>query len=435
MNYTARACLLREDKSILYRKISKCMICGNHQLDPILDLGELALTGIFPKTSNEDVPTAPVQLVKCRESEGGDSCGLLQQKYCCEGRVLYGENYGYRSGLNQSMVRHLRNKVRKIESLIDLRDGDLVIDIGSNDGTLLRSYKNNNLLLVGIDPTIQNFGSFYPEYITPIADVFSEELVRERFAEKRAKVVTSIAMFYDIEKPVEFMRQIYEILDDEGIWVFEQSYMPAMIAKTAYDTICHEHLEYYGLRQIKWMVDRIGFKFIGIEVNDVNGGSFSVTVAKRDSKLAEDSEALDYYLNYEKASNFHMIERYVEFGSRIYEHRHRLKDFLSKVKREGKMILGCGASTKGNVVLQFCNITPDDIPYISDVNEEKFGAFTPGTKIPIISEEDARRLRPDYFLVLPWHFRECIIGREKAFLDRGGKLVFALPAIEIVSGD
>lgn len=418
---------------MIYDKISKCMICGNEQLDPILDLGEQSLTGIFPKSINEDIPKAPLELVKCRESEDGDTCGLLQLKHYCDSSILYGESYGYRSGLNQSMVRHLKNKVKKIENLINLQDKDLVIDIGSNDGTLLQFYRNKNLLLVGIDPTGMKFKSFYPEYITLIPDFFSSDLIQNNYSDKKAKVVTSIAMFYDLKNPMEFMKQVYDILDDNGIWLFEQSYMPIMLEKTSYDTICHEHLEYYGLRQIKWMTDRVGFKIIDIELNDVNGGSFSLVVSKTNSRFSEDTKTVNYYIECEKSAGLDTLAPYLKFRSKIYEHRNHLLDFISKAKKEGQTIFGCGASTKGNVILQFCNLTPDDIPYISEVNEDKFGSFTPGTKIPIISEKEARKLNPDYFMVLPWHFKESIIQREKVFLNSGGKLVFPLPTIEIVS--
>jgi len=417
-----------------FSEIQRCRICGNTDLIPILDLGELALTGIFPKNKDQEITSAPLELVKCREDGSGKYCGLVQLRHSFDLNEMYGENYGYRSGLNHSMVEHLHRKVRKILRMLSLSPGDLVIDIGSNDSTLLQAYPDK-LLLVGIDPTGKKFKKYYPEHIQLIPDFFSSEALSSRFGKKKAKIITSIAMFYDLEAPLEFVDEIYRVLSDDGIWVFEQSYLPMMLQTNSYDTICHEHLEYYGLKQIKWILDKVGMKIIDVETNSVNGGSFSVVAAKRISKFSENRKAVVSHLDYEASCCLDDVDPYIEFKSRVYEHRDKLNELLSKVKREGQTIFGCGASTKGNVILQFCNITSDDIPFISEVNEDKFGAFTPGSKIPIISEEEARELRPDYFLVLPWHFRDGIVKRESAFLKKGGKLVFPLPVIEIVSDD
>ena len=418
---------------MIYRKTLKCMICGNTHFDTVLDLGKQALTGIFPKSNTEEVPFAPLELIKCREDETGDTCGLLQLKYACDSVKLYGSNYGYRSGLNISMVNHLKNLVKKIEDMVVLQTDDLVIDIGCNDGTLLKSYKSRNILRAGVDPTGVKFKSFFPEDIILIADFFSSRAIQNKFEGKKAKIITSIAMFYDLEDPIDFMQQIYDILDDKGIWVFEQSYMPFMIEKNAYDTICHEHLEYYGLRQIQWMTQRVGFTIIDIDFNNVNGGSFAITVSKDKSILPKNANKINYYLKQEEVGKFNLLEPYIQFQENVFNHRDKLRKFVKKIKKKGSVIFGCGASTKGNVILQFCKFTSNDIPYISEVNEDKFGSFTPGTRIPILSEKNARKLKPDYFMVLPWHFKQGIIEREKLFLENGGQLVFPLPDIEIIS--
>ncbi len=416
----------------MYTAIKQCRICGNTDLVSILNLGTQYLTSVFPKSKTEEISSGPLELVKCNIGHNINACGLVQLKHSYDLHEMYGDNYGYRSGLNESMINHLYGKVEKIRSIIQLTCGDLVIDIGSNDSTLLQAYRQDSLLLVGIDPSGEKFKKYYPKHIHLIPDFFSAESVKKNYGNKKAKVVTSIAMFYDLERPVDFMQQIYDILADDGIWFFEQSYLATMLEMTAYDTICHEHLEYYAFKQIKWMTDKVGFKIIDVELDAVNGGSFSVTVAKLGSKYIECKEVIDQLTRNETAKGLSEIKPYEDFKNRIYKHRNELKSFILDLNLKKKSIFGYGASTKGNVILQFCGFTNIDIPAIAEVNEEKFGCFTPGTYIPIISEKEAKDMKPDYFFVLPWHFKESIILREKDYLDSGGNLFFPLPFPEVV---
>ena len=345
---------------------------------------------------------------------------------------MYGANYGYRSGLNRSMVEHLHQIAAKIKTVASLRPGDTVLDIGSNDGTFLKAMGEPGVALIGMDPTGSKFREFYLPPIHLVPDFFSADRFR-RETDERAKVVTSIAMFYDLESPMEFVRQVAEVLADDGIWVFEQSYLPAMLENTSYDTICHEHLEYYALRQILWMTDRAGLEVIDIERNDINGGSFCITTARCGSTHRRNHGAIAAMLEEEERLGLSGPTVYARFRERTYRHREQLRQFLEQATRAGELVLGYGASTKGNVILQFCGLSSKDLPFIADVNRDKFGAFTPGTRIPIISEEEARGMNPAAFLVLPWHFRANIIGREERFLKSGGKLVFPLPAIEVTT--
>lgn len=416
---------------MLYQEIKKCRICGNENLISVLSLGEQALTGLFPK-KDEEVESGPLEIIKCFSEDADNSCGLLQLKHNYQMEKLYGDNYGYRSGLNKSMVEHLEKIVRKIENKINLSDGDLVIDIASNDGTLLSCYKNKKLDLLGIDPTSEKFKEYYPIYIEKIADFFSENLVRKVRGDKKAKIVTSIAMFYDLPEPLSIMKEISNVLSNDGVWVVEQSYMPEMINNTSYDTICHEHLEFYALKQFKWMADRSDLKIIDIEFNKTNGASFCLTFAKNNSKFEEDKNKIEQVLAEEEKNGFNKLKIYEQFRKNSEKHRKDLKDLISKLRSEDKKILGYGASTKGNVILQYCNISVEDLACIADVNEYKFDRYTPGTRIPIVSEVEAKKLNPDYFLVLPWHFKDGIIVREKDFLAADGKLIFPLPKIEII---
>jgi len=346
---------------------------------------------------------------------------------------MYGKDYGYRSSLNQSMVRHLSFKVRSIERTYRPSSGDVVLDIGSNDGTTLKAYQALGLKRVGIDPTGQKFKEYYTDGLELIPDFFSANIYRNRFKEK-AKIITSIAMFYDLEDPGLFVRQIAEILRPDGIWHFEQSYMPSMLRMNSYDTICHEHIEYYSLAPIKWLLESNGMKILDVQMNAVNGGSFAVTACLKDSLPNPNQTVIDWLLDQEDRMGLKTPRPYRRFEEHVFEHRQNLQQLIRSLNADGKKIFGYGASTKGNVLLQFCGFTEKDIPFIAEVNPDKFGSFTPGTKIPIVSETEAKAMRPDYFLVLPWHFKSGIVAREEDFISGGGKLIFPLPEIEIVGG-
>jgi SAM-dependent methyltransferase len=330
------------------------------------------------------------------------------------------------------MVNHLREKVHRLLDLYPAKPGDLVLDIGSNDGTLLSFYPPQGLTVVGIDPTASKFARFYPAHVRVISEFFSGELFRQSFGTKRAHIVTSIAMFYDLENPLKFMREVASILDDDGIWHFEMSYLPELLRTMGYDTICHEHLEYYAMRQIKWMTDRCGLKILGAELNQINGGSFAVTTAHRSSSHPENIGRIEELLRYEEMARLGTVTEHRAFEASVERHKGKLLDLLRSLKQQKQTVVGYGASTKGNVLLQHCGITSELLPAIAEVNEDKFGCFTPGTNIPIVSEAEAHAMKPDYLFVLPWHFRDNLVQREQAFLNRGGKMIFPLPEIQIV---
>lgn len=389
----------------------------------MLDLGEQMLTGVFPRDKDAKITTGPLRLVKC--AGNNDACGLLQLEHSYDLDEMYGENYGYRSGLNASMVNHLHDKVKKILGEIELNKGDLVVDIGSNDSTTLQGYPTCGPVLVGIDPTGSKFQEFYPQHIKLIADFFSSSLLNEHFPNQKAKIITSFSMFYDLETPMAFMQDVYDVLADDGVWVFEQSYMPTMLKMNSYDTVCHEHLEYYALRQIKWMTDRVGFKIKKVEFNDINGGSFSVLVSK---SLGDESVApsVQKILDDERENSLNTLLPFQAFERRTAKSKEDLLNFIETAHANGKTVAALGASTKGNVLLQYCGLTKKDIPFVGEVNADKFGAFTPGSLIPIIPEEELLAMKPDFLLVLPWHFKAFFIGDER-FEEY--KLIFPLPIL------
>lgn len=409
-----------------YSEISRCRVSGSEHLVSVLNLGHQALTGVFPRNSTEPVTKGPLELVWCPDS------GLLQLRHSYEPGEMYGDNYGYRSGLNQSMVDHLTQKVRYLERLAQPKSGDTVLDIGSNDCTTLKAYSVGGLKRIGIDPTGRKFAGYYPADVKLVPDFFSAGAFRSA-TERPAKIVTSIAMFYDLANPVQFAREVESVLAEDGVWHFEQSYMPSMLRLNSYDTICHEHLEYYSLGVVRRILDAAGLKLIDVAMNNVNGGSFAVTAAKVDSRSLKPNKAvINWLLEQEDRMGLSTPRPFREFEERVFRHRDDLGRLIRSLVADGKRILGYGASTKGNVVLQFCGLTAKEIPAIAEVNEEKFGRVTPGTHIPIISEKEARAMNPDYFLVLPWHFKEGIVKREANFLASGGKMIFPFPEIEIV---
>lgn len=412
----------------MVREITQCRVSGSRNLVPVLSLGQQKLTGVFPRARDAAVTEGPLELVWCPES------GLLQLRHSYDLGEMYGMNYGYRSGLNQSMVRHLGAKVRSLQRIRPVSAGDLVLDIGSNDATTLRAYDQPGLRRVGIDPTGLKFGSYYTEGIELIPDFFSAAAVRRQCGATKAKIVTSIAMFYDLEAPQQFVREVREVLADDGIWHLEQSYMPSMLRTHAYDTICHEHLEYYSLGVVKSILEECGLRLIDVKMNAINGGSFAVTAAKRESCLSSDNAVIDWLLDQEDRMGLQTPRPFRQFEERVFEHRVNLKRLIETLKGDGKKILGYGASTKGNVLLQFCGLSEREIPAIAEVNPDKFGCFTPGSKIPIVPESEAHAMRPNYFLVMPWHFKENILAREQEYLAAGGKMIFPLPEIEIVGG-
>ena len=409
----------------MYTEINKCRISGSTNLVPVLSLGEQYLTGVFPKSPAEEITKGPLDLLWCPDS------GLLQLKQSYNLEEMYGDNYGYRSGLNASMIRHLQQKILTLERLVRPKAGDLVIDIGSNDATSLRAY-TGNYRKVGVDPAGEKFRDYYTDDITLIADFFSAGAIHSRFNQK-AQIITAIAMFYDLEDPISFVRDIEQCLSDDGIWHFEQSYMPSMLHSISYDTICHEHLEFYSFKVVKNMLEACGLKVVDVQLNSINGGSFAVTACKVNAPYPPNEAVINWILKQEDSLALDTIAPYKDFEQRVFRHRQNLTELINALVADNKTIFGYGASTKGNVLLQFCGITPKQIPCIAEVNEDKFGSFTPGTNIPIISETEAKAMKPDYFFVLPWHFKDNILKREEEYLAKGGQLIFPLSEIEIVS--
>lgn len=413
-------------EDIIEGALTECRICKSKALIDTLTLGYQIITSRFPMMGDFSTPSTPIVLVMC------SSCALVQLKHTTPSSDMYEGFYGYRSGINATMRDHLKSYNRDLQELVDLKVGDSVLDIGSNDCTFLSNYVAG-VQRFGCDPTGTQFAEFYKtNSVTLVPTYFTKENLQKALGTSlRFKAVSSIAMFYDLPDPVQFAKDIYDVLDDEGIWTLEQSYVATMLERNSIDTICHEHLEYYGVKQIKTIMDLAGFKIVGLSLNECNGGSFRTYVAKASSKHVE-AEVVNEFLQKEENSKIHTGRRYTEFMLTCYSEVRKLTDFLKMVKADGKKVYIYGASTKGNCLLQYANIGPDLAQYAVERNPLKVGRMT-STGVEIISEETMRASPPAYMLVLPWHFRTEMIEREKVFLENGGQLIFPFPTFEVYS--
>ena len=356
-----------------------------------------------------------------------NNCKLLQLDENFDSNEMYGDNYGYMSSLNKSMISHLNLKALNLKKKYNLKSKNFILDIGSNDGTFL-AFFNKNFSLFGCDPTIKKFGKFYRKDIIKIQNFFSSNL----FKNIKFDLITSISMFYDLPDPLKFAKEINSILKKNGVWHIELSYMPMMIKNRSYDTICHEHLEYYSLKSLKYLLTKAGLKITNLSFNQINGGSIEVDVVKKSSKYKECKDLINWVLESEHVNQYNEIKKHKSFYNECLNHKKLLKKLLITLKKQNKKVVGYGASTKGNVLLQFCGINSKIINNIAEVNKYKFNRYTPGSKIKIVSEKSVKLKKPDYMLVLPWHFKDYIVKRERNFLKNGGKLIFPLPEIEIV---
>lgn len=411
-----------------------CRICGSKNLTSILNLGEQYFANYSPK-SNDVVPfeeKIPLELVRCDKSIDPKSCGLVQLRHTTPPNLMY-DRYFYRSGINQTMTNNLNEIAKQAISKIKLNPNDIVIDIGCNDGTLLQNYKELPIRSVGFDPA-KNMVQFSKQTgATIITEFFSAEEFIKNYGSEKAKIITSIAMFYDLEDPNQFVDDISKILHPDGIWILELSYLPLMLSQNAFDTIVHEHLEYYHLDALEFLLSKFNLKVVDIQLNDINGGSFRVVVQHKEKSINNKSrEYITELQEKEKNLNLSGNQPFDDFITKINNEKDKLVTFIKNEVSAGKTVHGYGASTKGNTLLQFYNLDKKFIQFIADRNPDKWGRRTIGTDISIISEEESHSMNPDYFLILPWHFINEFKEREKSYLKNGGKLLVPLPEFKII---
>lgn len=413
------------------RKRTTCRVCGSSSLKKVIDLGPQYLQGSFVKPGKEMPSTRKIDctLVRCNPETDENACGLLQMEHSVPPEILYAA-YWYRSGTNNTMRSHLKDIVESVSPFIKNTENPSVLDIGCNDGTLL-GYYPQNYIKYGCDPSDV---AQEVKGAKVVQDIFPSEVLFRLLEGKKLDVITSIAMFYDLEDPVSFVKGISRFLSDEGVWVFEMSYMPRMLELDSYDTICHEHLEFYSLAVLENILAKGNMKIFKISFNEINGGSIRCYATHKNNNK-HDSPENHQLINEIRHKEFDLEldtdKPYIEFQKRIEKLKIELHDLLVKLKKENKIVHVYGASTKGNTILQWCDIDKNLVEFAAERNPDKYGARTLGTDIPIISEEESRSMHPDYYLVLPWHFQAEFIEREKEALDKGTGFIFPVPKIEI----
>lgn len=413
---------------LTYRKT--CRVCASTALTPVIDLGDQHLQGSFLKADKSSVPLRRIKcsLVRCDPMRDERACGLLQMERSVPPEILY-SSYWYRSGTNNTMRAHLAGIVKRALAMTGIREDASVLDIGCNDGTLLKSYPPE-FRRFGVDPS--DIAQSVGDGITVVQDIFPSAELSAKCGGKGFDVITSIAMFYDLESPVDFVHEIRKNLKPDGLWIFEMSYMPSMLEMNSYDTICHEHLEYYSLSVVENILRRAQMKVVDVELNTINGGSIRCYAAKETCFKFPAGQGLRELRQKEFDLELDTDKPYKVFQSRIEAHREEIQSVIKSLLAKGRRIHIYGASTKGNTILQWCGIDGSMIECASDRNPDKFGARTIGTDIPIVSEEESRRMKPDYYLVLPWHFADEFIDREMKLLEQGVGMIFPLPHVRVV---
>lgn len=400
---------------------SECRICGRSELQPILSLGNQYVSDFV--ASDGTSPQAPLDLVRC------SNCGLVQLRHSFSRDSLY-HHYWYKSGISSTMRKALSELVNRTCEIARPKPNDIVVDIGANDGTLLRSYTVPSLLRVGFEPAQNLVEEARKGTDLVFNDYFKADLFLKEFASKKARIVSSIAMFYDLEDPNRFVTDVTRILAPGGVWVVQQNYLATMLERNGFDNIGHEHLEYYTLRTMQELLNKHGLEVFEAETNDVNGGSFRTFICRTGDFPA--SPSVKKMQSDETRLGLGKESAYKDFARRISDLSKEIHDFVSSEVEKGKTVYVYGASNRGNTILQYCGLDHKLIRKATDANPEKWGRRTAGTLIPIVSKEEARRDNPDYFLILPHHFLAEIRKDEKRYLDEGGKFIVPLPHMQII---
>ena len=410
-----------------------CRVCGNEHLRPVISLGDQPLSGVFVNPNATEPPRSPLELVRCASEGEREACGTVQLRHSADLASMYGATYGYASSISPTMAAHLDAKVRSLRAFVSLTPGDTVLDIGCNDGTLLNAYGAETALVrVGMDPSSGRFLDCFQPDIQVGCDFFSAQGFWRLAGDRTCRIVTSIAMFYDLDDPLTFMREVRSILAHDGVWEVELSYLMLLLEQLTYDQICHEHVTYLGIRQMDWMIRRCGLRLLDVALNDVNGGSFSLRVGRDDGPYQPNEAAIGEAMLAE--ARLQEDGPFDRFRNRVLGQRDDVRSFFAMARAAGSLVCGYGASTKGNVVLSYCGLGVQDIPMICDRTPEKHGLLTPGSRIPIVSQATVRARKPDYLFVMIRPFRSEVIRDELDFLRSGGRLVFGLPRLHVVDG-
>jgi hypothetical protein len=406
-------------------KIKHCRNCFSKKISKVFSLGNIYFTGKFLK-KNINPRKGPINVVMCKK------CELVQLGNNFDIKYLYGPDYGYQTGINTTMTAHVKSIAKLLSQKTGIKKNELALDIASNDGTLLNFY-DRNITTFGIDPLVKKFASNYKKINYKVSDFFSAKKVKSVILKKKFKIITALSVFYDLLYPNKFLYDVNEILDDEGIFLLEFADLASIIKFNMFDTFCHEHLEYYSLKVVSKMCRKNNLKIFDIKTNSINGGSIQLFICKNSAKYKDNNISINKIYTFEKKLKLHKKETYIKFFKKINEIKKQTFRFIQKAKKINKTIHCYGASTKGNVLLQYFKLDNKMISHVAERNPEKYNLYTPGTKIKIISERESRKMSPDYYLVLPWHFKKEILIREKETIRNGAKFIFPLPKLTIES--
>ena len=403
-------------------KIKKCRNCQSKNLKQIFSLGNIFFTGKFTK-KNIEPRKGPINVVICA------NCTLVQLENNFDLNYMYGKDYGYRTGINKTMTSHVKKVVKMLSAKTKIKKKDLVLDIASNDGTLLNFY-SSGIITFGIDPVIKKYSNNYNKIKYKVPDFFSAKKVK-KITNKKFKIITALSVFYDLPDPNKFLKDAKSILEDNGILVIEFADLASIVEFNVFDTFCHEHSEYYSAKVIDQMCYKNGLRLFDIKINNINGGSLQFLISKDNSKYKSNNKVLKNIFLREKKLKKKKKQTFFKFIKRVNKIKLKLKTFIQKAIKEKKIIHGYGASTKGNVLLQYFGLSHKEIKYIAERNPSKYNLYTPGSKIKIISESESRRMKPDFYIVLPWHFKEEILLREKKIIKDKTRFIFPLPNLQI----
>jgi NDP-4-keto-2,6-dideoxyhexose 3-C-methyltransferase len=404
----------------VYQERTGCRSCGS-SLEPMLSLGEQALPA-WLEGPDSDYLAAPLNLAICTNRD----CRLLQLEHSVDPDLLWRDaDYGYHSGINETMRHALANITQAVRAKVRLGPGDVVVDIGANDGTLLKTYPPG-CIKIGYDP-VRKFESRLRKVCDYAINDYFSAITYPR-GEAPAKAVTAAAMFYDLDDPTSFLEDIQEIMDDDGIFVIQLSYLPLMLFQTDFLCVCHEHRTYYSLQSLEYLLARNGLRAFDASINEINGGSLRLFI---DKGRRSQSFMLYALRKWEQALGLDMDKPYRDFAFRAASIRDELRQLVGDAISSGRKVYGYTASTKGSVLLQYCGFGPSEIEALVERNLEKIGRYLAGTGIPIISEKEARQDQPDYFLVLAWAFMDEFRQRERDWHDKGGRFIVPLPEVTV----
>lgn len=406
-------------------KLTNCRICSSPDLSNVLDLGEMPLANEFLDSPTEEEKEYPLRVVWCQ------NCGLMQIDEVVPPEELFSE-YVYVSGTSERLQNHFNNLVSEIDELYSTLNGRKVLDIGSNDGTLLKGFENHDYDVIGVEPA-SNIAEIARENgVETINEFFNEEVafrIQKNYG--RRDVITATNVFAHTHNVHSFLKGVSKLLADDGIFVIEVPYLVDLLENVEFDTIYHEHLSYFAVRPLKTLLEKHGFKILNIKRIDIHGGSIRLYSTK-DSSWQNANSSAKKLIRIEMEKGLDELATYKSFAHRVERLKTSLLDLLSKLKGSGHTIAGYGAAAKGNTLLNYYSIGQEMLEYIADQNTLKQGLYTPGTHVKVVSPNRIYQDTPDEIVILAWNFAEEIMKQQSDFKEMGGRFVLPVPEVRVI---